>query len=385
MNKKIILLIIVLITLYICNYLYVPSTNEFISWKSDKYKNTVFTTSFNENITPRKNLIYCFFYQNTLENLLHNTSTDTASINIAPEDTTNLKYEPQVLPPSKYFFKYDGKIDDQVFENLNIKLENKLSKSDTKFIDRLLKNSPYVIMNYYEPLHEFENNFEVNHILKCFNGEYVKCFGTESVANRKSFFKNHVKILYDFWPDSFRELFKNSYSKKNVTKLPIGFILQLITKTDIEIIISTIPPKNNMLNTYQEINDLINKNFNGYVNDNTSEIYIIEKIKKIVELNDGRILQIPEIKFKVYHQFFAVNNMNISTSCLQLINFNLSTNRETIWEKTEYEAHEKALSQVGSNAHLINKPFVIFIRLKSNNPYFMAYICNDEVLSPISE
>ena len=92
MNRNIMLVIIALITLYIFNYLYTPSTNEFISCKSAKYKNTVFTISFDENIIPEKNLIYCFFYQNTLENLLQNTSTDTASINIAPENTTNLNY-----------------------------------------------------------------------------------------------------------------------------------------------------------------------------------------------------------------------------------------------------------------------------------------------------
>lgn len=391
MKKKIILLLIamvILLIIYVYDDLGNPLTNDFKSCKSEKYENTVFTSLFDEKIVPQKNLIYCSFFQNTLKNILSDSSLPKKYIELKSkfESSFNSDGEIPAITPKEYLISIYGKVNDQTVEKINSEVKSKVPKSNYELINSFLKNNSYILINYFEPILEFNENFETNYIRTDFMKHPVKCYGLELLSSEKKSFKNQLKILYDFRPDYIPDIMRQAKLKKIDVKFPKGFILKLVTKSDVEIIFSTLPPKSNLNNTFYEINNLINKKYDSYIQDATSENFIINEIYNVDYFKRGRILQIPEINFKVYQHSFESNNTDeVSISSLQFINFILSSKSKITKTQEDYSLLEKAINHLSRYDYLIDCPFIVFVRSKSKIPFLMAYICNDEVLTPINK
>jgi hypothetical protein len=146
---------------------------------------------------------------------------------------------------------------------------------------------------------------------------------------------------------------------------------------------------NELIDTYNEINDLINKNFDKYIFGNNSQEILINEIKKSeTAFSEPIRLHIPKINFKIFHQNNLTTNNLINISSIEFINFDLTQSIPINRSEEDYEALDKLFNNAGGcfkRDYIINRPFIIFMRTKSNYPFFIAYICNDEVLQPSND
>jgi len=200
--------------------------------------------------------------------------------------------------------------------------------------------------------------------------------------------------------------------KNIIENLPKGFILRLKPNSeDIEIILSTIPPQKTLFYTFNEVNNLINNNYKDYIQNASSDETIIKEISQCAWFFDSRgilldvpkkyfcngsIIQIPEINFNISRSFEELIGVNIFKSndspkigyAFQNINFSMTMDMKKQADEGQYESMQKYKRSCSTHLehdYFIEQPFVIFLRHKSNYPFLMAYICNDELLVPIKD
>jgi hypothetical protein len=255
LNNTVIILILIFITFYLNNDFAIPS-NDFISSKSDKFKNTVFASFLNDEIIQSKNLIYSSGFQLALNELLHNLNSSSREIFLNPITTSKLNENKAWFSShTPSFFSIVGKSTNQLINEINSRISNFTLINSISKIDSLIS------LSYFEPKLIFDNPFEHvylglnfidNNIIYFDNDgniidKKIQYFGTDYGNINEKCFKNQIKLLYEFRPSYTRDLPKIIEYYKIPVKFPEGFILQLNTKNTIEIIISTIPPQKKLI------------------------------------------------------------------------------------------------------------------------------------------
>jgi len=396
-SKLIIFIFVVILCITIYNHYQSPSTY-FEPITSNNYKFTKITPFIDEKIDVNKNLIYCSTFQTAWNKLCDNITKEPCKLNKSIEtvDKLNKFRKLDALAPENSFSA------DTIIGNVeNLNKANDELKTKYK-INKLLKaniteNSLIIYSNLSEEI-KFDYDFDYICRYPYFVSSMpIKAFGIEYNRSKTIHYQlaNQLQIIYN-WPYYISDAIKDhSIFPLGPISLPTGFILKLKSKNEnLEIIVSILPPKDNLLNTFNDIKNIINHDYKEYIQkDNSNEVIINQMQKHIFSLERASTFQLPEIKFNIAQRYteiiggkilnFVSNNNEIGEA-IQIINFDLTMNGQKI-KKNDLESCIKSSESVGNHhsEYIVTKPFIIYIRnIKSQYPYFMAYICNTELIVP---
>lgn len=306
------------------------------------------------NIDPDKNLVYCSTAQMAWNCLHNNIIKETIEIENQPWYVEKLNQHVN-LPPqiSQDAYVANAGFGNNIIEKIKEELIKKFKIIPQAISFPKINDNDIFAFSYLNKTLDFKEKYGTFYSTMIFNNKSIKvrAFGFENLTNPESTeLIKQIKILY-----------ANN-----------GFIIELITTSENDnIIISTIKPADNLLNTYQKINALINDPENSFKKKNGS-----------VSI---KTLKIPKINFEIKKQYKELCGKNFKNSkfkefnvveALQYIKFKLNERGARI-ESYFYEA----LTGDGSCELIINGPFTLFIKDKNSTyPYFMAYIGNDDLL-----
>jgi len=344
---------------------------------SSELKTTSIAPALECKIDEHKNLIYCSTFQMTWNSLYSDLIKETIEISSPPDYlefiNNHIKEKPCVSEDS--YISMAGFIKEKIEKKINDKLANRFNESLSKLnisFDNLNPDDIVAFSYLFKKLN-FKSKFEKTNIYNFNNlNSNIKGVGIKfylgSVSNK---LKNQLKILY---------------CKSRHNSLPNGFIIKLITDSDSdEIIISTLKPEKDLLKSYEKIDDFINRRYDKYLTNKDSNV-----IPKDYEdfWGHGSSLAIPKINFKILHSFnelvnnyFKNKNFNQYkiSQALQFIFFNLD--EQGVILKSYSMLLSSGASLEGPKNFIVDCPFIIYLKNQSSTyPYFMAYICNDELL-----
>jgi len=322
-------------------------------------KLTVVTPVLDTKIEINKNFIYCSTFQMAWNKACKDVVKENIEIEGSPEYVAklnkNINQPPNVSNNSYLAMAGFGK--DGIVDKINEALMNKFSGhvQDLKIKPRDIDIVAYSYLYKNLP---FENEFErlENPIDFKFEDKSipVKAFGIKEFdPNKHKLLADQVEILY----------YNNQKNSKP------EFIIKLVTKSkNDELIISTIPIKETLEKTYENIIQL--SEFNEH--------------KKLVP---GAIMKIPLIDFDIIHTYKELSNKKLKNTkyseyfisdATQGIKFKLNE------KGAELESFSFFMMTGSSGPRyklIVDSPFIIFLKDKNfDMPYFMAYISNDELL-----
>jgi len=381
---------------------------------SSQLKSTIITPVLDTKIENGKNMIYCASFQMAWNSLCKDVLKETAEIENAPEYVKLLNdniNEPLSLPEESCIamagFKKDN-IEEKFLDTLKDKFKN-LSKETISLYNPKLKNDNDigVLSSFFKDI-KFEFPFKENNVIFKFGKDNVKVksFGLENYFSyRESVLCKQFKVLYQF-----KENLKiDSTSFKTLSQiLPRGLIIKLVTssKTD-DLIISTIPVENSLNKSYEKVMEIVdNSNVEHFLNiinkhinhpiDENNVIFNVDLTNKEINLSDNFSIFIPIININFNNAFSDLSNTNsINLKPIKINNIKsiLYNNQSLIIKINNIEKMLKSFTYDSEMTerkkpykYSIDSPFIIFLKHKSSKyPYFMAYICNDELLEKVNE
>jgi len=371
---------------------------------------TRITPVLDTKINTGENLIYCSTFQMAWNSLCQDIlKGETAEIENAPDyvkTLNNLINELANVSDDSYV-AMGGLSQDNIVERFNKALLEKFKDVDTKelpIIKDKFGHDQILIFAYLNKLMPFEHEFQkTKPILFQSNKEsWVKSFGLDYYNSRNESHENILKqldIVYYFDYGEFSKsvkdnnidtitLFKNGLNPKT------GLIIKLKTKSEDDLVISTLSPLNTFLDTFFDIDNRINNpSTYRYLNDSIPlEIKnnITNNFFNIKTLKPDESIRIPNIKIKIDHFYSELEKKSFLNKQLLKNNYYI----EKAFQDVKFLLNEKGvilsssvriLMKMGrSDEHkiyLVDKPFVIYLRSKNSNyPYFMAYIQNPYLL-----
>lgn len=335
---------------------------------SDSNESTIIVTPIlDTKIDKDKNLIYCSTIQMAWNELSNNQLKQTIEIENPPDylkKLNTLLKQPPLISDDAYIV-LGGIADQNTNKTIEIVVTNKfkkmLSADEMRFNFDISPGSLYAFSLLFKEL-LFTKEFEkVNkHLFKFNNNKvHVEAFG---ITDRRH--ESHDKYSKEI--EVFHENNKiTSYSTNEL------FVIKLKSISDSdEIIVSNIDPEETLQKTFIKIYDYINNP---------------EKLHKF--LSPSKLI-IPKINFDITKNYDNITNRKI-------INDKYEGSKIYIFiQKIKFNINEKgvrllssSIEGVGANSNdlprhfIINKPFFIYLKdKKANSPYFMAYICDDQLL-----
>jgi len=394
-NKLKISILVFLILSFIIIYNQKSLSTNFHPLNSDKYKFTKFTPFLDETIENDFNLIYCSGFQHAWNKLCNNIVKDqckTASHNYFIEKLNKFQPFDSIISDNIYTSDAILSTSDKICStNSNLFKSYKINK----FIDSNYNDNSIILYSILSNHIQFECDFDNICLYPFFNSTPIKAFGIE-VKGSKIIHHQLVKQIEILYSRPFNYSYamhgKLRFPVDSIT-LPLGFIIKLISKNpNEEIILSTLPTAGNFLNTFNNINNFINKNYNEYLNDKNSNEVFLRLMQEQLFLSKTGIFQIPEIKFNIIKKYNELINQKIINcfnneiaEAIQIINIDFSMNGKKI-PINDYEYISKSRANCGCgyyNDYRVTYPFIIYIRnIKSKLPYFMAFISNTELIAP---
>lgn len=357
-------------------------------------KATQITPVLDAKINTDENLIYCSTFQIAWNRLIKNVlKNETIEIENAPEymKSLNSQINDFLDIPIEPYTELIGNEKNGTAEKIsstdqNLKININIEDNDIVILASLKKT----IMFEYEfdklpvPLY-FQKG--PDYLMNKNNGIPVEWFGIDAYNPDNLRHKNLSEIIEIPY-----------YCHRGEAKfIPEGFIVKLITlSNDDELYFSTVKAENTLEKTYKKINDLANGNYLPYLDSREVEIiynqhkeviksfpeklvkYLVQECN-IQNIKWGSSIRIPEIKINLKKIFLIGNHINNSNNTIskasQNIYFNLFVNNLPL--------KEAPIMGGGNGCFSIDIPYVIFLRKKSSKyPYFMAYICNSELMIP---
>jgi len=337
-----------------------------------KFKSTQITPALECKFDQTKNIIYCSTFQMAWNCLGNDIIKETIEISNPPDYinfiNAHIKEKPNVSKDS--YIAMAGYVKDDIIKKIDEKLlqfKDSLKNLNLSF-DKCEPNDIISFSYLFKNL-TFETKFEKIVIRNFNNKSDVKGFGINYFAPEIS---NNLK-----------KQFMLLYCQSPYNSLPEGFILKLITNSDSdELIISTLKSEDNLLNTFRKIDDIINRKYDKYLSRKDSNIFP-ENYDTFWE--HGSVLSIPKINFNILHSYTEFTNKKILNKkftnhkivdSLQYIYFDLSE------KGAKLKSYSAFMTCSGiPKKYIVNGPFIIYLKNKTSTyPYFMAYICNDEIL-----
>jgi len=368
-----------------------------ISYANDsydaKFKNTIITPVIDTQIEPGKNLVYCSTFQMAWNEVCNKYADGTLEIADAPkyiEKLNALNKQPALLDENS-FIAMSGLGGEGIINKVNEALEKKFGNSKTgeilpKINYSLGSNEILAFAYLYKNL-EFENIFDtVEAILMNINNHsfHANAFGSEDIEENEKLKKQVNVIYYNNYetdevemPDGSVNKVKTNHMQTEEKDMPEGSIIRLLTKSDTdEIIISSLPISNTLIDTYQMIKEISER-----------------KLERRIPVNSILFsLKIPKLKFDILHNYKELKNKEVLNKsikkyldkcyvgeAIQKISFNLD-------QKGAQLSSHGSIICVGSVKRyyyriIIKCPFIIYMKDKTKKfPYFMAYVDNNEVL-----
>jgi len=352
----ILLIFFIVFVFFYCNKpkLSLPDLNSSLNNKLKDFNRTCITPVLNTKIIKGFNLIYCSTFQISWNKLCDEIVKNPIIIDADKDVLDSLNNYSTIdvqLENSSYVAKA-GFVRDNIINKINDELNSKFSFIET--FDNDLSPDDIISYSYLRKNLMFKYEFE-----KKDNFEFTSSNGAKS--NIKAFGIND----YDPIDSKFELLgsqLETLYFKDN------SYIVKIFTQSEDDIIVvSTFPPKDTLIDSYNDV-----------------AVYIKNELYGIFK-NDT--LLIPKISLNISHNFNAIENKNIKNKqfegyfvkkAIQKINFEISEKGAKIESQALLELPK---SEDIPRKMLFNKPFLLFIKkIKAKLPYFMIYVDNDEVL-----
>lgn len=360
---------------------------------STELKATIISPTMNQIIDTHKNLIFCSTFQMAWNEICQKYAKGPLEILDAPtyvNDLNTLYKQPALLEEESYI-AMSGQGKDRIIKKINEAVKNKFGHLSANDLPPQLKfeinDNDIMAFSYLYKNLEFPETFENQKpiIMDINNNIFLaSAFGIKNVRDKKHLL-NQVKIKY--YNDEV-----NDFNK------PKGVILSLITKsTTDELIISDLSVSETLLETFKKINSLIiesskyeNSSTQTYERDFSNSNQYFNYTLQLEELS------IPKLNFNILHEYEDLKGKTVLNKSFKA--FNTFTKIGTAIQKIALKLNEKG-AKLSSYALIIFKgadkpqnkiiikcPFVIYLKNKKKElPYFMAYICNDEVLVKLNQ
>lgn len=149
---------------------------------------------------------------------------------------------------------------------------------------------------------------------------------------------------------------------------PSGIIAKFNNPTDeIELVFSTLKPKSNIKDTYQEISNLISKKYDNYTQNIINKNIIPSDLSFYPD--EPWVLFFPLINTEFINVSKANNNLFIKYFKTEL----------AIHEEPDYVAYSKSISQT-NRIIALKPPLVMYIKSKNSAPYYFTYIYDDTLI-----
>jgi hypothetical protein len=374
---------------------------------SKNLKATKITSVIDENIKNNENLIFCSTFQMAWNEMCNKYAKGTLEISNAPNyvDKLNALFKQPALLERESYIAMAGFGKDNIVQKINNTVKKRFGHLNPdelppRFDFYLL---PYDIMTFaflYKNL-EFVNYFDTVEAILMHNDEksfYANAFGSKAI-NMDDDLRKQVKVLYYnnyetveiTMPDGSKKIdkkiiFRSDFeinNNENIKNGPEGTIISLISKSkNDEIIIATIPVEKTLKDTYLKINKII----------------FDQSQKKIINNNFNNILSllaIPNLKFNIIHRYEELIGKSVTNKTLKKYYTEGFAISEAI-QKISFNLDRKGAKlssyafclflgyvEIKTNKYniIVKCPFVIYLKHKNKNePYFMAYVNNEEVL-----
>ena len=339
---------------------------------SEQLKATRVTPVLDAKITTGENLIYCATVQMAWNKLYNDIVKDTIEIseNIEYVGKMNSFLSMQHPISDSDCVVMAGKGRDNIIEKINYELKRKFNISNMLNI-KLGDDDLFVYAYLFKSL-AFKHVFEKSNMYFEFEKNkktLVKTFGFDvSKSTNSKLLEDQIELIYYSEPD--RQWKKDPRAMLEKLKLNdhCSFIIKLKTKSiNDEIIVSTIVPLDSLKTTYAKIEKII------------LEEKAIKDKKRTLFFSR---FYMPIINFDIIHDYKEIRDRTF-----------FKQNKEKIFIKNFVQNIKFIINEKGvileSGAFIrgcsllldVDGPFIIYIKeRRSNFPYFMAYIANDELL-----
>lgn len=346
--------IIVVFLLYFKTEFFRPDTIDSLNSKLNGLKYTYITPVLNAKIIKGFNLIYCPTFQMAWKKLHDEIIKEPIIIDTEKNllDSLNNSTIDLQLENTSYVAQA-GFIKDDIINKINEELKSKFGFIED-FNNDLYPND-IISFSYFRKNLIFHYEFE-----KKEDFEFTSSDGIKS-TNVKAFGINDYNPI-DPKIEPLGKQIEILYSNNN------SHIVKIYTQSDNDIIIvSTLPPKETLLESYNDIAIYLNNSF-----------YDILKNESLI---------IPKINLNISHNYSSLEGKTLKNK--QFTEYHI----RKAFQKIQFELSEKG-AKIESKAllelpkcegiprkMLFNKPFLLFMKkIKAKHPYFMIYVDNDEIL-----
>ena len=290
-------------------------------------------------------------YMNIMDSTVYDNTTVTSNFESKINVCKNITYIPSFETNNNY-----KKEQLEAFPTIN-----KIS-----LINFLKTNSIRYNCSYYQ----FDINSHIIYYPQRSIDDYIY-FGVFPFSSERDYNKL-FEIVYQFPPILPNQRRYNNEIYENYREIfPLGTIIKISFPTDeIELIYSNVRPKSSIIETYNDIYNLVNKNYTEYN----------QKIKNKEEVNFVN----DQLSFKTTYGWdiflplvkFELSKITENDNKYYIKYFNCDFN---IWEHNDIIAFKKSISN-GSHKFLkISPPFVVIIKKKNSSvPFYFSYVYNDQ-------
>lgn len=382
--KKIYIILLIILSSYSLNnsYGYTAEKSFVTEVMSTDLKATNITPIMETMINTHENLIFCSTFQMVWNEMCNKYADGPLEIPEAPMFTDNLNklYKQPALIDAESYIAMSGLGKENIVKKINQTVKKRFGHLTDEELppelkDKLRPNDILAFSYLYKNL-EFDESFEnIKPIAMTINNNVflADAFGIIGDHGKEKLYKQ-VKIKY------FND-------KNNAINSPKGIILSLITNSSTdELIISDITISGTLFDNYKKINELIKANADLNISNNNNIVHI----NKYDAFSINK-LAIPKLNFNIFHEFIEFKNKIILNRSLK--KYNDVTIIDSAIQKIALKLDEKGVKLMSyakfvfkgaaykSKQIIIKCPFIIILKNKDKDyPYFMSYVCNNEVL-----
>lgn len=346
--------------------------------KSDKMAATKITPALDCWIEEGKNLIFCSTFQMAWNEMCNKYAEGTLEIEKAPDyvEKLNALYRQEPLLTDEAYIAMSGFGKDGIVEKVNKAVREKfknLNKDELppEFNYKLGSNEIMTFAYLFREL-SFQNVFEkTDPIEMTIDGKIFPASAFGTISRHDKDIEDQYKVLY---------LNRDQQNQHNSAEV----VLRLVTTSPYDdLIISTVPVKKTLKETYENIQRLISPQ-------NAINNHYLDRDHKFDSLS------IPKINFNILHEFKDLCGKEIFNKSLK--NYNPRNYVGASVLKIAFLLNERGAkimsyatffmkgASIEDNTCTIKCPFVIYIKDKSKEaPYFMAYVANEEILVKFNE
>jgi len=382
--KKIYIILLILLSSYSFNPFYGHTANKSFVTEvlSTDLKATKITPIMEATIDTHENLIFCSSFQMVWNEMCNKFADGPLEIFEAPKYTENLNklYKQPALIDSESYIAMSGLGKENIVKKINQTVKKRFGHLAEDELPPPLKHilAPNDIMAFsylYKNL-EFAESFEnINPIAMTINNNIflANAFGIIGEHGKEKLYKQ-LKIKY----------FNDRTSEINAPK---GVIISLITNSSTdELIIYDITIQGTLLDNYKNVNALIKANVEEKFSSDNNIVYINGCASFSIDK-----LAIPKLNFNIFHELIELKNKRVLNQSLK--KYNHVTIIKSAIQKIALKLDEKGVKLMSyAELHfkgaafrpkqiIIKCPFIIILKNKDKDyPYFMSYVCNNEVL-----